>query len=154
MTGHRGLHPATEALIGSAVRDFLSSRAPDLVAVCWLADGADQPITREILAAGGQLEAVVPAERYRDGLPSEAHRQYDTLLARAIAAHTLPFVDSTSEAHMRASEHMLDLADELLAIWDGKPAGGYGGTADVVAAARERGVTVHIIWPPGAKRDA
>jgi len=36
---------------------------------------------------------------------------------------------------MRASEHMLTLADELLAIWDGKPARGHGGTADVAAAA-------------------
>jgi hypothetical protein len=28
----------------------------------------------------------------------------------------------------------------------------YGGTADVVANARERGIPVRIIWPDGAER--
>jgi len=34
-----------------------------------------------------------------------------------------------------------------------KPARGYGGTADVVAEARQRGVPLTIIWPEGASRD-
>ena len=48
---------------------------------------------------------------------------------------------------------MLRHADELWAVWDGKPARGYGGTADVVACARENGVPVRVIWPAGARRD-
>ncbi|WP_198036875.1 hypothetical protein [Nocardia sp. BMG51109] len=48
---------------------------------------------------------------------------------------------------------MLDDADELFAVWDGKPARGYGGTADVVAVARQRGMPVTVIWPDGAQRD-
>ncbi len=124
-----------------------------LVGVCCLADGADQIFARAVLDAGGQLEAVIPAQHYRDGLPTETHAEYDALLAQAATVHKLPSTDSTPDAHMRASQHMLDLADELLAIWDRKPARGYGGTADVVADARQRGMTVHIIWPPGATRD-
>jgi len=34
---------------------------------------------------------------------------------------------------MAASAYMIDHADELWAVWDGQPARGYGGTADVVA---------------------
>jgi hypothetical protein len=41
---------------------------------------------------------------------------------------------------MAASKLMVDEADELYAVWDGKPARAYGGTADVVAYARERGI--------------
>jgi hypothetical protein len=55
---------------------------------------------------------------------------------------------------MAASERMLDLADQLVAVWDGLPARGYGGTADVVAAARRRGMPVVVVWPPGARRDS
>lgn len=33
----------------------------------------------------------------------------------------------------------MDKADELYAVWDGKPARSYGGTADVAAYAREHG---------------
>ncbi len=54
---------------------------------------------------------------------------------------------------MTASALMIDTADELYAVWDGEPARGYGGTADVVAYARERGKPVSVIWPDGAYRD-
>lgn len=46
----------------------------------------------------------------------------------------------------------LDLADALIAVWDGEPARGYGGTADVVDLARTRGLDVTVIWPDGASR--
>ncbi|MGV9675297.1 hypothetical protein ACWDSJ_08460 [Nocardia sp. NPDC003482] len=36
---------------------------------------------------------------------------------------------------------------------DGKPARGYGGTADVVEAARRQGLPVTVVWPEGAERD-
>jgi hypothetical protein len=45
------------------------------------------------------------------------------------------------------------LADELFAVWDGKPARAYGGTADVVTYTREHGTSVRVIWPDGAQRD-
>jgi hypothetical protein len=48
---------------------------------------------------------------------------------------------------------MLQHSDQLWAVWDGQPARGYGGTADVVAAAHGNGLPVQVIWPPGAHRD-
>ncbi len=54
---------------------------------------------------------------------------------------------------MAASKLMVDEADELYAVWDGKPARAYGGTADVVAYARDHDTAVRVIWPAGAKRD-
>jgi hypothetical protein len=54
---------------------------------------------------------------------------------------------------MVASKIMIDGADELYAIWDDQPARGYGGTADVVAYAREHGVPVWVFWPDGAQRN-
>jgi hypothetical protein len=51
-----------------------------------------------------------------------------------------PFTESTPECHMAAGKLMVDKADELYAVWDSKPARAYGGTADVVAYARERGI--------------
>ena len=54
---------------------------------------------------------------------------------------------------MAASKLMIDQADELYAVWDGKPARAYGGTADVVAYARDHDTPVAVIWPAGAERD-
>jgi len=53
---------------------------------------------------------------------------------------------------MAASRLMVDAADELFAVWDGQPARGHGGTADVVAYARERGKPVTSSGQPGPAR--
>ena len=47
-------------------------------------DGADQLFAQAVLDAGGQLEVIIPAARYRDGLPEAAHAAYDALLSRGI----------------------------------------------------------------------
>jgi hypothetical protein len=154
ITGHRGLPAATEHLVDQAIRDQLAADATDdLVGLSNLADGADQIFARAILDAGGRLEVVIPAVQYRDGLPEAAHAGYDALLSTASEVERLGYVESTEQAHMAASEVMLDRAGRLYAVWDGKPARGYGGTADVVAEAQKRGIPVTVIWPEGASRD-
>lgn len=154
VSGHRGFSPDVEAVVDRAVRAELAPHVGDeLVGLSCLADGADQIFARAVIDAGGKLEVVVPAARYRDALPAQAHQEYDDLLDRAVAVHQLDHVGSTSESHMDASIEMLKRADLLFAIWDGQPARSFGGTADVVAHAREIGVPVVVIWPEGARRD-
>jgi len=153
ISGHRGLPPDTALLVDEAVRAALTGQAADVIGLSLLADGADQIVSSALLDLGGHIEAVIPAARYREGLPPGTWPEYDRLLAQAEPVHRLGFTDSTSEAHMAASEFMLRQAGELWAIWDGKPARGYGGTADVVACARDSGIPVQVIWPPGAHRD-
>ncbi|MFV2020333.1 hypothetical protein [Micromonospora sp. LOL_023] len=131
----------------------LARLAGDLVGVTCLADGADQLFAEAVLRHGGQLEVVVPAQQYRDGLPEHAHAAYDKLISQAAAVHRCDYRISNSDAHMAASELMVDQSDRLFAIWDGMPARAYGGTADVVAYAKSHGVPVTVIWPPGAHRD-
>ncbi|MFC4586300.1 hypothetical protein [Sphaerisporangium corydalis] len=118
-----------------------------------LADGADQIFARVVLALGGTLEAVVCSASYRDDLPVDTHDEYDMFMSAAEEIHRLRYAESSSESHMEGSRVMLDLAEELYAVWDGKPARGYGGTADVVAEARERGIKVRVIWPEGSSRE-
>jgi hypothetical protein len=154
ITGHRGLPVDTEHLVDHAIREQLAAHTGrDLVGISNLADGADQLFAQAVLDAGGQLEVIVPAARYRDGLPESARGTYDALLSRASRVHHLDRIESTENAHMEASRTMLDRADHLFAVWDGKPARGYGGTADVVAEARERAIPITVIWPEGASRD-
>ena len=153
ISGHRSLPDATAALADKAIRAALAEHAPDVTGISCLADGADQIFARAVTDLGGQLKVIIPATEYRAGLPADAHAEYDRLLAQAVAVRRLPFTKSTSESHMAASKLMVDDADELYAVWDGQPARGYGGTADVVAYAREHGTPVRVIWPEGAQRD-
>jgi hypothetical protein len=48
---------------------------------------------------------------------------------------------------------VVEASELLVAVWDGEPARGLGGTADVVAYAREGAIPVEVIWPEGATRD-
>jgi hypothetical protein len=153
ISGHRLLPEATEALVAEALDEALSPITANIVGLTCLADGADTLFARAVLAHGGQLEVVVPAEQYLAGLPEEHHAEYRKLLAQATQVHRMPFTESDSQAHMSASQHMLTLADELWAVWDGQPARGYGGTADVVQAAHDLNKPVRVIWPTGAARD-
>jgi hypothetical protein len=150
--GHRNLPPATAELVRAAIRAELSPVAPEVVGISFLADGADTIFARTVLDVGGTIEAVVPAARYREGLPTDHQPVYDELLDRAVTVHRRDAIWSTPEAHMEASKFMIGLSDELLAVWDGQPARGYGGTADIVAYARSLGVPVRLIWPAGSRR--
>jgi len=153
ISGHRGLNAHTADLIDQALRERLSEHPAGVTGLSCLADGADQVFARAVIDLGGILEVIIPAKEYRAGLPAAAHSEYDDLLTRAVIVHRLPFVESTSESHMAASKLMVDEADELYAVWDGKPARAYGGTADVVAYARDHDTPVQVIWPAGAARD-
>ncbi|MVU81706.1 hypothetical protein GPX89_31280 [Nocardia sp. ET3-3] len=156
ITGHRGLPAQTLAQVDRALRLEVALRirpgGPIPIGVSCLADGPDSLFAQAILDAGGRLIAVVPARRYRASLPAAHHPVYDRLVAAADRVIELNREQSDPQAHQAGSLRMLDEADELLAVWDGLPARGFGGTADVVATARERGMPVTVIWPEGAER--
>jgi hypothetical protein len=154
ITGHRVFDESTTRLIAKALRDALQGYEPtDLVGVTNLAEGADALFAQAVLDHGGTIEVIVPAAKYLDSFPDEYHDIYHELLSHAAAVRRLDFQESNSEAHMAASEYMIARVSKLLAVWDGQPARGYGGTADVVEAARKINVPVQVIWPEGAHRD-
>ncbi|MDH6112934.1 hypothetical protein P3T36_002651 [Kitasatospora sp. MAP12-15] len=153
ITGHRGLGAGVECqvrgLLEEALTEWDSGR---LIGVSCIADGPDAWFAEAVLALGGRLEVVIPADGYRDALPFEHHALYDRLLDQAAQVHRTGLTVSDSAAHMAGSEILVGLADLLLAVWDGKPAWGYGGTADVVGFAERSGVPVRVLWPAGAER--
>ncbi|WP_198152778.1 hypothetical protein [Pseudofrankia sp. DC12] len=153
ITGHRGLPADIEDYARSEILKILSRyEGPDLVGISCIADGPDSIFAQEVLNHGGQLTVVVPATRYREGLPETHHALYDELLGEATSIVALPHEASESTAHQDASERLVDKADLLIAVWDGQPSRGFGGTADVVAYAYNTGKTVDIVWPAGAQR--
>ena len=153
ITGHTNLAPTSFPLVRDAMRAALAGHAAALSGVTCLARGADQVFAHVVLDLGGTLDVVLPSADYRENqVSSDELPKFDALLDRAAAVHTMPFPHSSTAAYMAASEHMLARIDTLIAVWDGKPATRYGGTADVVDAACHRGLPVTVLWPPGASR--
>ena len=153
ITGHRTFDAPTSDLIGVALRRIVDAYQPhDLVGVSSLAEGADTMFAQAVADRGGRLEVVVPAARYRESLAASHRRTYDDLLARAAAVHRLAFIESDGPAYLAAGVRMLKMIDRLVAVWDGLPARGSGGTAEVVSGAWKRGLPVDVVWPAGARR--
>ncbi len=153
VTGHSNLALDAVPVVQAELRRVLVER-PGIVGVTCLARGADQVFARVVLDLGGQIEVVLPAADYRDRkVKPDNAADFDDLIAKAAAVETMPYDRSNREAYLAASEHVLSTVDAMVAVWDGGPSGGTGGTADVVDAARERGIPVTVVWPDGARRD-
>ncbi|MEV6899771.1 hypothetical protein [Amycolatopsis sp. NPDC051372] len=154
ITGHSNLAEAAIPVVADSIKNALANHRPeDIAGVTCLARGADQVFARVVLELGGTVEVVLPATSYREHtVKPDNLAEFDELLAKATTITTLPFDESNRAAYMAASEHVLGTVDSMIAVWDGGPSGGHGGTADVVDAARQRGVPVTVIWPAGAHR--
>jgi hypothetical protein len=156
VTGHRRLDDERAlaervAVVLRRIREVgpASPRTPVLFTVVSpLAEGADRLVAREVLRDGqADLEVPLPLPRdeyERDFGSAESKREFDELLARAKEVTVLSPGDDRAAAYERAGRYVVDRCDVLIALWDGDTSGGPGGTADVVAYARERGVP--LMW--------
>jgi hypothetical protein len=152
ITGHRDLRHVTHRLVRAAVAAELAAYRP-LHGISSLAEGADQIFAEQVLEARGALTAVIPSAGYAATFRTVAGRAtYRNLRERATEIIELPFPSPSEAAYWAAGRQVVCLSDVLLAVWDGAPSGGVGGTADVVAFAGERGVRTTVLWPRGARR--
>ncbi|MFJ1545219.1 hypothetical protein [Streptomyces sp. NPDC088246] len=152
-TGHQTLSVATRRHVVEAMAAELSGLEDEILGVTCLAEGADQAFALAMLASGGRLHVVIPSRDYESSFQNdEARSAYNSLLQLATSRSELAFSTPGEDAYLAAGQEVADQSDILLAVWDGKPAGGKGGTADIVAYARQQGMDVRVIWPPGSTR--
>ncbi len=157
VTGHRqlpdpaALLPAVRTAIQGVIERFLGPGAePALLVVSALAEGADRLVATEVLAGpDATLEASLPlppAEYLGDFTGDASKAEFTEMLGQAASVWVARPGGSRDEAYERAGRHVVDRADVLIALWDGEPPRGHGGTATVVSYAREQGVPV--AWVP------
>ncbi len=140
----------------AAAQIYSDQQPPRLAVLSPLAEGADRLVAEAALAQGAWLSAVLPmpeAEYERDFPGSVA--QFRTLRAAAESMggvtrlHLKPGFtpDERTETYAQVGAFTLRNCDILIAIWDGQPPRGPGGTAEVVARARAAGLPVLHIHP-------
>jgi len=153
ITGHQNIPRHAAGLVRTMLQQFLVEQPDPLTCVTSLAGGADQMCAALVLKRGGSLHAVVPCAGYEKSFgTARAAQRFRTLLAQSSAVETLPFPEPSEEAFLAAGRRVVDLSDLLIAVWDGRPSRGMGGTADIVAYARHLSVKVTVIWPQGLSR--
>lgn len=151
VTGHRNLRDAgTASFVTRATRIILGQLASEhpagLNALSGLAEGADTIFAEQALRLGLPLEAIIAAEDLSETFPpGKARTHYLELLGRSRVQHKLPFAHSGPAAYAALGRALVERADLLVAVWDGRPAPDDGGTGGVVAYARRRGLPIiHI----------
>lgn len=152
-TGHCHVPPAALTAWSDALERL--ARGPEALvrAVCCGAEGADQAFGAAMLRLGVPLELVIPCAGYEAALGSvEARETLRRLCDAAAAITTLPYPRPSEEAYLAAGLVMVERCDHLVALWDGRPARGLGGTGDVVAHAEAHGRGITVVWPPGLVR--
>jgi hypothetical protein len=136
--------------------------AVSLSVVSALAEGADRVVARAVLDyPGARLEAVLPLamEDYlEDFAGEESRREFAELLGRCEkpvwlrARRVEESGDANEQAELRrdtyaeAGRYVVDHCDVLIAVWDGEPARGRGGTAEIVQYAMEQKRPVIRVW--------
>lgn len=147
ITRHQRLSPPADwQWVEEAIERVLSSLPDELMGFTSLALGADQLFAELLLKRGRALTVIVPFADYHLKFAEGADRSsYYRLLAQANTVEVLLPAGSNREAYFKAGKQVVNRSELLLAVWDGKPAAGLGGTADVVGYARQCGKPlVHI----------
>jgi hypothetical protein len=117
---------------------------PPVEGISSLAEGADQIFAEAILSLGASLRAIIPKSDYLRHFRGAGRERYLALRSRA-EVEELQSSGSDEQSFFAAGKHIVDEADLMIAVWDGEPAQGLGGTGDVVhyALARRKPV-IHI----------
>ncbi|WP_348826480.1 hypothetical protein [Halomonas sp. RT37] len=168
VTGHRpkDLAEADHDALGKAAQDILERLAtetrrlgaqaePGLYAdepACMrlasaIAEGADRLVTEAAASRGYEINLILPFRRrqYADDFDGDALADYWRWFEHpAVTSCTeldLGEPGDQREAGYEAAGHLvLAHSDVLLAVWDGKPSRGRGGTAEIIDEARLRGL--------------
>jgi hypothetical protein len=157
VTGHR--HLAGLDAVGAAVDDVLgvveqaAGDRPCTVVSC-LAEGADRLVARRALARPEwSLDVILPlaADDYETDFPATAD-EFRALLGQASSVLNMPPAPSRVDAYLAAGLRLVSTIDRLVAVWDGEPAEGPGGTAEIVLAARRRALPVDVVPVTRARR--
>jgi hypothetical protein len=149
VTGHRTLpDPALWSWVRDELGAAIATLDPPIVGVTGLAEGADQRFAEVVLDVGGSLHAVLAFEGFGESLEgADAQAAFTRLLGRAAVVETIPPQATPELAYLAEGARVVDLSEVLVAVWDGKPARGIGGTAEVVAQARQKGIPVVHLDP-------
>jgi hypothetical protein len=150
-TGHRLLADpvGADACLAEALATLQRESAGEWIAVSSAALGSDVLFARRVLERKIAWQALLPFPQaeFRKDFSAEDWAEVEALLARAESVTVRGGEGEREEAYLDCGIETVNACDVLVALWDGEPARGRGGTAEVVTYARELGRPLIVIDP-------
>lgn len=151
VTGHRYLDELDKIHAGvEQAVDCLLAACPggEFRVLSSLAEGADRLLVHRLLQFPS-TSLWVPLslseeKRMKDSGEPSSRQEFTDLLAKADWVIRLPESRTREQGFLAAGEYILDNVDMLVALWDGEPPQGKGGTAEIVGMARQR--LLPLVW--------
>lgn len=133
ITGHQELgSEATIIWLSNTLESIIRQNHID-VGITSLAIGADQLFAEVLRKSHVPYIAVIPSNGYETTFQNTHDlRRYQELLQGASERRKLTFKKPSETAFYEAGKQIVNLSDMLIAIWNGQPAKGLGGTGDIV----------------------
>ncbi len=144
VTGHRIIE--NEDLIRLKVKEILGvfddKLSPNSILriISPLAEGADRIVAQEVLFhheshGKSELHVVLPLkinDYLNDFKTIESKKEFKELIDLAQEIVSLKEAPTRKDAYLQAGRYVVDHCNVLIAVWDGKPSRGKGGTADII----------------------
>lgn len=133
ITGHQDIcSDDTVQWVTVALERLIQEHKINLGLTC-LARGADQLYAKILLQHNIPYVAIIASEDYINVIGDKtATDAFEYLLNNASESIKLDNKHANEQAFFNASKILVEKSDFIIAIWDGKPAKGFGGTGDVV----------------------
>lgn len=145
VTGHQERDGIDWSWVRTRIDRYLAGRV-SLYGYSSLAAGSDQVFAEVVLERDGKLIAVIPMAGYSDHFDQAQLRNFARLSAKAQLVE-LKSTKPDNIAFLDSGKWIAREVDHIIAVWDGEPAAGIGGTGDIVAYALSLGKRVHHIDP-------
>ena len=151
VTGHRFLNDTKKLIKGvdSALEMIEKKFEAPYIFYSSLAEGADRLVAQRAFLRWEDVSLIVPLP-----LPIEDYmKDFESLVSKAEFLNLLDLAEHIyvvapekprDQAYAAAGEFILEVADVLVAIWDGEEPQGEGGTGYVVAKSREQ--LLPLVW--------
>jgi hypothetical protein len=146
-TGHRNIDDPKLVAHGICVAlDRLIAKHGSLAAISSVAQGSDSLFVEEVAKRKLPFLLVLPftKARFQEDFQPADWQHVEPLIAQGIYVEEVGNTGSDEEAYMETGIRIADRADIMIAVWDGKPSAGFGGTGDVVNYCRQ--LAKPLIW--------
>lgn len=150
-TGHRQLRDpaAVSGWLAAALAELKGLAPGEWIAASSAAAGSDLLFARAAQGLGMSWQALLPLpeSEFRSDFTEEEWREAGALLGSAESVTVLSGSAGREEAYLDCGIETVNACDVLIALWDGEPARGRGGTAEMVTYARELAKPLIVIDP-------
>lgn len=152
VTGHRNLSPKCSEIINGELKKINENYKVETV-YSPLAEGADMVVAQFFINFNKKIKIIVPLpfdiKMYKKSFKDkDSENKFDDLLKSSYKNYALTNTYSLDEIQRNSAiknelykavgEHVVDNSDIIIAVWNGKPSNGTGGTAEIVEYAKKK----------------